>query len=438
MAMDEPAARLRALLRLAPGDGALRLAYAEHLHAAGDAAGAARVLTPALAARPDWPEGCNLMGMARFDEGDIAAAISLFRRAALLGAGAGAWSNLGMALKTVGRFDDALAAHDRAVALRPDDPQLRLNRAIALLRAGRMREAWDGYECRHLLPSHAIDLPLERLLPGLDNLAGRTVLVSHEEGFGDTLLLARYLPLLRARGARVVARVPRELGRLFRANPDLGDVVDIAGPVPSYDWHCPFFSLPRAFATTLETIPWCGPYIAADPALATAWAARLPRGRKVGLVWAGQARPWLPGFVSLDRRRSIALAHLAPLAAVPGIVFISLQKGRSDPPTGGLALLDPMPDTTDFADTAAIAANLDAVVSVDTAVAHLAAAMGRPLLLLDRYDNCWRWFSGREDSPWYPSLRILRQPRPGDWATPVARAAALLSRPLTAVERRKV
>ena len=427
--MDDTAARLRALLRLTPDDGALRLAYAEHLHNGGDAAGAERVLAAALAARPDWAAGCNLMGMARFDQGDIGGAIALFQRAAMLGGGAAAWSNLGMALKTEGRFDAAAAAHDRAVALRPGDPQLRLNRAVALLRAGRMAAAWDDYECRHHLPGHAIDLPLERMLAGVEGLAGLRVVVSHEEGFGDTLQFARYLPLLRGFGAQVVIRVPPELARLFRANPGLGEVLEPGAALPAYDCHCPFFSLPRVFGTTLDTIPRSGPYLAADPALAATWATRLPVGRKIGLVWAGQARPWLPGFAALDRRRSMALADLAPLAAVPGVRLVSLQKGPAgaESPPPELDLHDPMPDVTDFADTAAIIAGLDVVVSVDTSVAHLAAAMGRRVLLLDRYDSCWRWFAGREDSPWYPSLHILRQSRPGQWGEVVAQAAVLLA-----------
>jgi hypothetical protein len=159
-----------------------------------------------------------------------------------------------------------------------------------------------------------------------------------------------------------------------------------------------------------------------------AWRARLdaalPAGRfRVGLVWAGQARPWLPWFTTLDARRSTDAATLAPLASVPGVACVSLQKGASPPPW----MLNPMSDATDFADTAAIVANLDVVVSVDTSMVHLAGALGKRVLLLDRYDSCWRWLSGRDDSPWYPSLTILRQPTTGDWQPVVARAAELLA-----------
>jgi hypothetical protein len=192
---------------------------------------------------------------------------------------------------------------------------------------------------------------------------------------------------------------------------------------PPHDFYCPFFSLPRAFGTTPETIPAFVPYLRADPGLSNAWRGRLPSGLlRVGLVWAGQARPTLPGFAVLDGRRSMALTALAPLATVPGVVFVSLQHGpeAAQAAPSGMTLFDPMADVTDFAATAAIIANLDLVISVDTSVVHVAGAMGKPVFLLDRYDHCWRWLSGRADSPWYPSLRIFRQRRIGEWE-PVSR-----------------
>jgi hypothetical protein len=201
---------------------------------------------------------------------------------------------------------------------------------------------------------------------------------------------------------------------------------------PEHDYCCPFFSLPRVFETTPDSIPAAIPYLHADPALVAAWADRLKPGRlRVGLVWAGQARPALRGFVTLDGRRSTTLATLAPLAAVPGVVFVSLQTGpaaaqaRTPPP--GMVLLDPMAEVKDFADTAAIIANLDLVISVDTAVVHLAGGMGKPVFLLDRYDHCWRWLSGRADSPWYPALRVFRQARIGEWAPVLQRVATALA-----------
>ncbi len=410
-----------------------RLAYcqAEFLLDCGQARGAAAAMRRGLSGMPEFAPGWNMLGMALLEAGDAAAAILAFERAVALNPDeGGAWTNLGMALKVEGRFDASVAAHDRAVACAPDDPRIRLNRAVALLRAGRMAEAWPDYEAR-LASGRGPGLPMDRLLPNVHtlDLTSRTVLAWHEEGFGDTLQFGRYLPMLAARGARVLLRVPTALTRLLAQLPRV-EILPEGAPIPAFDWHVPVFSLPRAFGATLETIPAEIPYLRADPTLATAWDARLPTGGlRVGLVWAGQARPWLPWFTSLDRRRSASLADLAPLGAIPGVRLISLQKGApaEEPRPEGFALHDCMADVTDFADTAAIIANLAVVVSVDTSVAHLAGALGKPVLLLDRYDSCWRWLAGREDSPWYPTLRILRQTTSGDWARVVQQAAAILA-----------
>jgi len=430
------AAQFRACRALAPNDVRLGYAYADFLLETGNSAAAAAVLRAIVNTAPDFGPAHNLFGMALLELGAMADAIAEFHTAAALDPDEGAvWANLGMALKIEGRFEDALAAHDKAVICAPDDPRLRLNRAVALLRAGRMTEAWPDYESR-LAAGRGLKLPMERLLPAVDglDLAGRTVLAWHEEGFGDTLQFGRYLPLLAARGAHVVVRLPPELLRLFASMPGV-TLLDDRTALPAFDWHVPVFSLPRAFATTLETIPAAIPYLHPAPMLVSAWggrlAAALPAGKlRVGLVWAGQARPWLPWFTTLDGRRSMSLATLAPLGVVAGVTLVCLQKGAPAEEVltlpHGIALCDPMGDAGDFADTAAIIANLDVVVSVDTSVVHLAGALGKPVLLLDRYDSCWRWLSGREDSPWYPTLRILRQPVPGDWASVVARAAGIL------------
>ena len=393
------------------------------------------MLRALLARRPRLAAAGKLYGMALLDLGLPGAAIAALRHAVALDPGdAAAWSNLGVVLKVEGRFAEAFDAHDRAVSLAPSDAQIRLNRAVARLRAGRMAAAWPDYESRLRLGPPRAGLPPARLLPGLlpdTPLRGRTVLAWHEEGFGDTILFARYLPLLAARGARVVALVPPELARLFATLGGVAEILTVPAVLPEYDWHCPFFSLPRAFATTLDSIPAAIPYFRPDPEEVARWAPLLPEGGlRVGLVWAGQARPWLPGFAALDARRSMALADLAPLAEVPGVRLISLQKGpaaaqgRDLPP--GMVLTDPMAGAADFADTAGLIAHVDVVVSVDTAVVHLAGALGKPVFLLDRYDNCWRWLAGRRDSPWYPTLRIFRQPAMGDWAPAVAAVASAL------------
>lgn len=375
------------------------------------------------------------------EQGAFEAAAAAFQAVLDLDPGqAAAWSNLGMMLKVLGRVDDAIAAHDRAVALAPTIPRLRVNRAVALLHAGRWSEAWPDYEARLREPDHR-GPPLSTLLPNLDqldDLNGVTILAMHEDGFGDTLHFMRYLPLLVQRGARVLAWVPESLVRVVARLPGVRPLV-ASGPLPDFDFHCPMFSLPRVFASTPTTVP-SAPYLTLPQDLVTAWSHRLParepsmnrispstssRSRfRVGFAWAGQARPWLEGFQALDARRGIPVDALTRLATIPGVRGISLQAGQSNCPPW---LHDPMPGVRDFADTAAIIANLDLVVSVDTSVVHVAGALGKPVLMLDRHDNCWRWLRGRSDSPWYPSLTILRQERPWDWRGPLERAEAAIT-----------
>lgn len=407
-------AQYRACMRVAPDDAALRLDFADYLLEHDKPDTAVEILRPA----PGTAEAQHLLGMAQAALGNVKTAITHFEAVILTEPAAPAgWANLGMMLKTERRFDAAVSAYDQAVRLAPDDPRIRVNRAVALLQGGRWSEAWRDYECRLDLGRQSWP-PRERLMPALDELdglAGKTILALHEEGFGDTLQFIRYLPLLVAAGARVIAVVPAPLTRLV-GRMDGVAVQAPDRPYPEHDFWVPMFSLPRVFATTIETIPG-GSYLQAEPALIAHWAGRLPRGDvRAGLVWAGQARPWEPGFTLLDRRRSAGLQALMPLLEVPDVCWISLQKDGA--PTG-TALFDPMRDVRDFEDTAAIVANLDVVVSVDTSIVHLAGAMGKPVFLLDRFDNCWRWLSGRTDSPWYPTLTIYRQTRQDDWSGPV-------------------
>jgi Flp pilus assembly protein TadD len=451
-------AQYRACLRLAPEDLRLRLAFASFLQDGGEPEDAVVLLREGLRLHPGSPVAQHAMGLALAELGHNEEAIWYFNQAVATDPGqAASWANLGMLLKVERQFDRAIAAYARAVVAAPADPQIRVNRAVALLQAGRWAEAWPDFEWR-LQVKGAVSLPVEFLLPAVseaDDLTGRTVLLTHEEGFGDTLQFLRYAPLLARLGARVLAWVPGPLVRLMQTAPGITAVFTGDGAPPPFDFHCPFVSLPRAFQTTVATVPH-EPYLAADPALVASWAKRLPAAAmRVGLTWAGQTRPWLPGFATVDRRRSAGLAAFAPLGSVRGVQFVSLQKGSAqgqirqvlgDMPPGemgpggialgetapvwlaqrGMPLCDPMGMAEDFADTAAIIANLDLVVSVDTAVVHLAGAMGKPVFLIDRYDNCWRWLSGRVDSPWYPAMTIFRQEKQGDWSAPVERAAAAL------------
>jgi Flp pilus assembly protein TadD len=421
------ARQFQACLRLAPSDDRLRLAYAEFLLDTGHAAEAVTI----LANGPESAASHHLTGLARAELNRFPAAIDSFQRAVVLNPDAApSWSNLGMVLKVEDRFAEAIAAHDRAVALDPRNPRFRVNRAVALLKSGDWQPAWQDYEARlDLADAPAIDRA--RLLPSIrpgDGLTGLTILALHEDGFGDTLQFLRYLPLLAERGARVVACVPRSLARVMRLVPGVAEVIADARRLPAHDFVCPMFSLPRVFGTTIETVPPVPP-ITMDPALVQHWSGRLPNGGlRVGLVWAGQARPSLPGFGTLDRRRSAGLAVFAPLFDVAGTAFVSLQAGPAARQAwpAGLSMADPMPDVGDFADTAAIIAGLDVVVSVDTSVVHLAGLAGKPIFLLDRYDGCWRWLSRRIDSPWYPHLTVFRQHQPGDWSGAMALMAASL------------
>jgi Flp pilus assembly protein TadD len=427
-------AQYRACLQLAPDDMRLRQAFASFLQDGGEHDRAVTLLHEGLQLHPRSAAAHHAMGMALAEQGRNRHAIRHFHEAvSIVPSQAASWANLGMLLKVEGDFDRALAAYAQAVAAAPNNAQIRVNRAVALLQAGRWKEAWPEFEWR-LQVKGAKSLPRDFLLPALSQageLEGRTILLTHEEGFGDTVQFMRYAAALARRGARVLAWVPRPLERLLRSVPAIDMVLTGDNPAPPFDYHCPFVSLPRAFESSVATVPR-DPYLTADPDLAATWAERLPAsGFRIGLVWAGQARPWLPGFSTLDGRRSAGLATFAPLAAVPDTIFVSLQMGPAREqlrsPPEGMVLHDPMGSVEDFADTAAIIANLDLVISVDTAVVHIAGAMGKPVFLIDRYDNCWRWLAGRSDSPWYPALTIFRQETMGDWAAPVARAAASLA-----------
>jgi tetratricopeptide (TPR) repeat protein len=389
--LDQARAMAEAAVALLPGDQAPLLCQAAILHDSADFAGAAALYEALLRTGPNQ---------------------------------AGVLSSLGSSLQAMGRLAEALPCHARAVALAPQDADAHYNYADALLAAGDFTAGWAEYEWRWQR-AHAPQRGLGPPWRGED-LAGRTILLHAEQGFGDTLQFARYAPLVAARGGRVVLEVQPALVRLMRSLPGPASVIAQGDALPRFDTHCPLLSLPRAFGTQLDSTPAAIPYLTPDPALASRWAARAPGdGRlRVGLAWAGSAHPHAAGLSVFDRRRSVPLATLAPLTGVPGVQWISLQTGDPaaelrDAP-GGMIVQDPGP-FEDFADTAALVAGLDLVIAVDTAVAHLAGALGRPVWLLSRADACWRWLDGRDDSPWYPTLRLYRQTQPLAWAPVTAR-----------------
>jgi hypothetical protein len=253
-----------------------------------------------------------------------------------------------------------------------------------------------------------------------------------EQGLGDVLQFIRFVPLAveRAQGP-VVLQVYPSLQRLLGQVPGVSVVVSTDDPLPAFDCHLPLMSLPAVLGCAPTAV--AVPYLTADTGLVEGWRRRLAPlpGRKVGLCWAGAPRPEQRGAHRMDQRRSLPLAALAGLLGVPGLSWVSLQKGdpaaqlRAVPGAG--AIFDAMDDVGDFADTAALASVLDLVVSVDTSVAHLGAALGRPVWLLDRCDGCWRWLAGRDDSPWYPTMRIYHQTAWGDWDPVLRRLAADLA-----------
>ena len=327
----------------------------------------------------------------------------------------GALVNRATALDGQGRLQDAIAVAHQAAAARPGDVTARLMLAGLYLRLGQMTpQAWDLYEWRHRQTPGPPGWRRGPVWTG-EPIAGRTILLHAEQGYGDTLHFVRYAPLVAARAGRVVLAVQPALLQLLRAVPGVDQVVATDGPLPDFDCVCPLLSLPRQCGTTLHTIPPVLPY--ADPFPAPADA---PDCLRVGLVWAGN-----PDF-PLDALRSIPAAALAVLADIPRVQFYSLQYPAAALPDA-LRAIDLMDGVADFADTAARIAGLDLVIAVDTAVAHLAATMSKPVWLLSRFRGCWRWLHDRSDSPWYPTMRILRQPRPRDWRPVLAQIHGDLS-----------
>ena len=338
-----------------------------------------------------------------------------------------AHNNLGTVLQDLGQAQAARERLEVALALAPDSPQVRWNLALSQLALGDERAGWDNFEarwegCANL--AGAYSKPPARAWHG-EEVRGKTLLLWAEQGFGDTLQFIRYAQVLAERGATVVAEVQPELQSLIAGVPGVGRTIARGQALPDYDFHCPLMSLPLYLGQGGAV-----PYLHGDSSKAAQWKARLEgyRTPHIGLVWAGKSRLQNAELDAIDRRRSLSLVQLAPLTTVGPCSFFSLQKGGAAAELNGSSL--PIHDFSaqwqDFADTAAFVENLDLVISVDTAVVHLAAALGKPVWLLNRFDSCWRWGKESVDSPWYPGLRQFRQPRPGDWETPLAELGAAL------------
>ncbi len=340
------------------------------------------------------------------------------------------WSQLGVVLTCVKREQEAERCFERALQLDGLHAQGRFNFSYLLLRQGRLQQGWPYLEARTRDERWAP--PAHSLLWGGEALAGKSLLIGFEAGYGDMIQFCRYAALLKARGAQRVGIVCHPgLVRLFARLPALDSVYSCDADLSAENWDywLPLLSLPYRCGTTLDSIPASLPYLAASPEDKVRWAGRLPSAHcRVGLVWKGNP------LYENDRDRSVpALELFAPLGRIPGVQWISLQKGAGEAeaqnPPAGWSLVSLGGDLLDFADTAAVLAHLDLVISVDTAVAHLAGAMGKPCwVLLPHYLTDWRWLTERTDSPWYPgSLRLFRQARVGDWSQTIEEVALALT-----------
>jgi tetratricopeptide (TPR) repeat protein len=459
--LEEAEPAFREALRLSPGYAAAHYGLGNVLTARGRREEAVACFRAALSFRPDYGEAYNNLGLALTELRRPAEAVVLLRQAVRLRPGAAeghnnlglalsdlgrfeeaeaafhealrlnpkyaeAHTNLGSAFKEQGRTDEALACYQVALWLQPDSASTHWNRALAWLQAGDFERGWPEYEWRW----QRTKTPPRRFpQPAWDGspLAGRTLLIYMEQGLGDMLQFIRYAALAQP-GGRVVVECPGILRPLFSRCRGIDQLVAEGDPLPPFDVHAPLLSLPRLLKTTLATVPAEVPYLFPDPGRVETWGRRLPPGRdfKIGVAWQGNPHhQW-------DRHRSFPLAKLAPLAGLPGVRLVSLQKGpgieqlRAAPfPVTALAEdLDASGGA--FEDTAAVLRHLDLVVTPDTALAHLAGGMGVPAWVALAAVSDWRWLLGREDSPWYPSLRLFRQARLGDWEAVFERMAAEL------------
>ncbi len=397
---------------------------------------ARQYLERAAALDPREPDAHFLLGRIAQQENRIDDAIRDFDRAVGLRPGfAEALFGRGVALRVARRLDEALASFDAALAIAPDFPECRFNKGLVLLLRAQFAEGLELFESRiGTGPADAHSQWLAQLsgrkpLWRGEPLDGKRLLIWMDQGLGDCLMMMRYLPMLPARGvAQIIVLADPALARLVETLPVPLQVTTDAGrlPLDTFDAHCLMTSLPYAFGTRADTIPANVPYLTVPHSLREAWAARLAglRGCRVGLVWAGSRT------FGRDPLRSVALAQFAPLAAIDGVDLVSLQKGEPASERAALdgRLFDRMHECVDFMDTAALVENLDLIVSVDTSVAHLAGALGKPVWLLNRYESEWRWQVGRTDSPWYPTMRIFNQPAPGDWAGAIGEIARELAR----------
>ena len=374
----------------------------------GQLSGAIAAYHCALMLHPGFADAHYNLGNAWREQGDLPASIYHYQRALALQPSAAAWNNLGNSLKDWGAVEPAIAAYEQAIALEPDHASAHHNRGYVRLLQGDLAAGFADYEWRWRVANFKA-MP-EFGVPQWDGspLDGKTILLHTEQGFGDAIQFCRYVPQVAALGGRVVVQCRAPLVRLLATVAGVAQVVERDRPLPPIDVHAPLMSLPHLLQTTLDTIPAQVPYLQAPPSHLRLKTSDRPA---VGLVWGGS-----PTHLN-DAQRSLPVHHLRDLLDYP-LQLYSLQKGsRARHVTDlGDTVVDLSNRLQDFADTAAAIAQLDVLITVDTAVAHLAGALGKPVWVLLSYAPDWRWMLARSDSPWYPSLRLFRQATAGDWA----------------------
>jgi tetratricopeptide (TPR) repeat protein len=390
---------------------------------------AIREYRQALALRPEFAEafcdlGCALVELGRFDEG-----LETLRRAVALNPKkAEFWKNLGGGLTRQAKPEDALGCYEQALELNPDYHECRYDLAATWIRLGDYPRGWEELERRPDAEKLARQLGRPRWDGG--PLKGRTILLVAEQGLGDTLQYVRYAPLVKERGGMVIVACQKALLPLLESCPGIDRLVPQNAIPPDYDVFAPLLSLPRIFSTTLQTVPASVPYLNARPELVEFWRNELRRaGRfRVGVAWQG-SRDY-----GHDRLRSFRLSQLEPLARVPGVMLISLQKGPGVEQVAELSGRFPILDLSNridgdagpFMDTAAIMKSLDLVIGCDSSLVHLAGALGVSIWVAHTFVCDSRWMLGRDDSPWYPTARLFRQTSPGDWEGVFSRMAEAL------------
>ena len=423
---DEGFASYLKALKLKPNDPALHFNAGVALHRCGQPEGALAYYDQALTLKPDYVEALSNRGSALLDIDRLEEALSSSDRALeLRPQHAEALNNRGNVLRELRRLDEALASFGKALAVQPDLPEAHWNQSVCWLMEGEFQKGFQEFEWRWRTAAGA---GLKRSFPqplwlGDRDISGKTILLHAEQGFGDAIQFCRYAAQVAQRGARVVVEVPSVLTSLLGTLEGVAEIHASGDPLPAFDVHCPFMSLPLAVKTTVATIPADVPYLRAAPAAVAKWQAALQETRRprIGLAWRSSLHQ------KNYRHKSIAPGRLTPLLACDA-TFISLQKDYLPEDDQWLVTHPEIrrfgDDLADFSDTAALASVMDVIITVDTAVAHLAGALGLPVwILLPHIGIDWRWMLDRSDCPWYPTARLYRQPAIGDWGTVIDRVA---------------